>query len=144
MKELKKVRSLIAFFLTLTALIIIISIFGWLLYNRIRRLAVKPEYCDEFLVELTPETYLIDAQVGRGKLLKVKIINHGFEDEFSISVDGPDWVALRPTKVRLNQGSIEEIFVYISPGIGSSGDYIATVRAKSYCGEAITRFRIKV
>ncbi|MEM5793260.1 MAG: hypothetical protein QXY45_02785 [Candidatus Aenigmatarchaeota archaeon] len=144
MRKLVKANSIIAFSLTLIALLLVLGLIGWLLFEKIQDLRKGTKYCDQFLVELRPEVYSIEADIGRGRLVKVEILNQGFEDEFKISVDGPSWVIARPTKVRLDQGEKSEIFIYISPGVGARGEYTVSIYAKSYCGVGETKLKISV
>ncbi len=139
-----KTNNMIAFFLTLIALVMIVGLFGWLIITNLPRITRSPEYCKNFSVDLKPESYSTTLEIGQGKLIKVNITNNGFEDQFSIGVKGPEWVATRPLKLRLNQNESEDIFVYISPTVGSEGNYTVTVFAKSYCGVEEAEIKVKV
>lgn len=140
-----KTSSLFAFVLTFLALVMIIGLLGYISYRNLSDyLSREPEYCEQFSLDLEPETYSAELEVGKGMLIKVEITNNGFEDEFRIGVEGPDWVATRPVKIRLDQGESEQIFVYMSPDIGSEGSYTLTVFAKSYCGREETEIKIEV
>jgi len=138
-------NSLVAFILTLLALVMIIGLVGFIGYRNLSEyLSREPEYCEQFSVDLKPESYSAELEVGKGKLIKVTITNNGFEDEFTIGVEGPKWVANRPVEVRLDQGESEEIFVYMSPDVGSEGDYTLIIFVESYCGREETEIRVKV
>jgi len=139
-----KFNSFIAFVLTLTALLMVLGLIAWVFVTNFSKILAKKDYCEHFMVELTPETYFINLEAGKGKLVKVNIKNLGFEDEFKILTDGPKWVTVRPNKIRLNQYESEDIFVYISPAIGSEGNYTVSVIAKSYCGISETKIIAKV
>ncbi len=139
-----KTNSMVAFLFTSIALLMIIGLFGWLIITNLPRIARSPEYCKNFSVDLKPKSYSTLLEVGQGRLIKVNITNNGFEDEFNIGVKGPEWIATRPFKVRLNQNQSEDIFVYISPTVGSEGNYTITVFAKSYCGVKETEIKVKV
>ena len=122
----------------------VVGLFGWMVYRILPRITKRPEYCEHFSVDLTPESYSSILEIGQGKLIKVTIINNGFEDEFRIGVEGPKWVATRPFKMKLEQGQSQDIFVYISPTVGSEGNYTLTVFAKSYCGYVETDIKVRV
>jgi len=139
-----KTNSMLAFIFTLLALVMIISLFGWIVYKNIPSINRRPEYCEHFSVDLKPETYSSILEVGQGKLIKVNVTNNGFEDEFRIGVEGPNWVVARPFKIKLEQGQSENIFIYISPTVGSEGNYTFTVFAKSYCGYVETEIKVRV
>ena len=140
-----KTNSVLAFIFALTALLTIISLFGWLGYNNLSKIiSRRPEYCEHFSVDLIPETYSSILKIGQGKLIKVNMTNNEFEDEFKIGIKGPEWVANRPFKIRLEQGQSEDVFIYFSPDIGSEGNYTVTVFAESYCGYVETNIKVKV
>ncbi len=140
-----KTNSLLAFIFTAVALVMLFGLLGYLGYSYLGKLILRePEYCEHFSVDLKPESYSAELEVGKGELIKVEVTNNGFEDEFRIGVEGPRWVATRPVKVRLDQGESEEIFVYLSPNIGSEGNYSLIVFAKSYCGREEIEISVKV
>ncbi|MBD3155205.1 MAG: hypothetical protein GF368_00940 [Candidatus Aenigmarchaeota archaeon] len=140
-----KTNSLFAFILTLLALVMVIGLFGYIGYRGLSKyLLRRPQYCEQFSVDLEPEMHSAELEVGKGKLIKVKITNKGFEDEFRIGFEGPEWIATRPVKVRLDQGETEEIFVYMSPGVDSEGSYTLMVFVESYCGREETEIRVTV
>ena len=139
-----KPNSMIAFFLTAIALVMILGLLGWLVVSGLPWTTRTPEYCEHFSVDLKPDSYSTILEIGHGKLIKVNITNNGFEDEFKINMDGPGWVVARPVKVRLGQGESGDIFVYMSPSIGSEGNDTVTVFAKSYCGMEKAEIKVKV
>ncbi len=139
-----KTNSILAFILTLVALLMVVGLLGWMVYRILPRITRRPEYCEHFSVDLKPESYSAMLEVGQGKLIRVNITNNGFEDEFRIGVKGPKWVATRPFKMKLEQGQSEDIFVYISPTVGSEGNYTVKVFAKSYCGMEEAEIKIEV
>jgi len=139
-----KTNSMLAFIFTLVALVMVVGLFGWMIYRILPRITRRPEYCEYFSVDLTPETYSSILEIGQGKLIKVNITNNGFEDDFRIGLKGPNWVATRPFKMKLEQAQSEDIFVYISPTVGSEGNYTLTVFVKSYCGYVETDIKVRV
>ena len=139
-----KTNSMLAFILTLVALVMVVGLFGWMIYRILPGITRRPEYCEHFSVDLIPETYSSILEIGQGKLIKVSITNNGFEDEFRIGIEGPKWVATRPFKMKLEQGQSEDIFVYISPTVGSEGNYTLTIFAESYCGYVETDIKVRV
>jgi len=140
-----KANSISAFILTLVALSMMLGLLGWLGYNKLSEIISKnPEYCNQFSVNLIPETYSSILEIGQGKLIKVNMTNNGFEDEFKVGIKGPEWVAARPFKIKLGQGQSNDIFVYTSPTIGSEGNYTITVFVESYCGYTETNVKVRV
>jgi len=139
-----KTNSMIAFLLTLVALLLMLSLFGWIVYKNSPRLFRSSEYCEHFSIDLKPESYSTLLKAGQGKLIKLNITNNGFEDEFKIGVEGPKWVAIRPFKLRLEQGQSEDIFVYMSPNVGSEGNHTVTIFVKSYCGIEEVEIKLRV
>ena len=139
-----KLNSILAFLFTLIAFLMILGLFGWLIVENLPRITRTPEYCKNFSVDLKPESYSTLLDIGKGKLIKINITNNGFEDEFRIGFKGPNWVVTRPFKIRLDQGQSDDIFVYMSPTVGSEGDYTVIVFARSYCGIEQTEIKLKV
>jgi hypothetical protein len=140
-----KTNSLLAFIFTSIALIIILGLIGYLAYNCLTMFIYRDtEYCQNFSVDLYPEVSSVDLEIGKGKLVKVEITNNGFEDEFRVGTRGPRWTAARPKNIRLDQGETREIFLYLSPNIGTEGEYTLTLFVKSYCGMEETQIEITV
>ena len=126
------------------ALVMMLGLFGWLVVTNLPKIIRTPEYCQRFSVDLKPESYSTTLEIGKGKLIKVNITNNGFENEFKIGLKGAEWVVARPIKIRLSQNQSEDIFVYMSPAVGSEGNYTITVFAKSYCGMKEAEIKVKV
>ncbi len=137
-----KLKSLLAFLLTIFALILIFSTIVWVSLRYIR--FSKKDYCTHFSVDLKPEESEVILEVGKGKLVKVNIKNMGFEDEFKIKTEGPDWVVVKPEKIRLESGESNDIFIYLSPGFGTEGKYDVVISASSYCGFEEETIEVKV
>ena len=128
-----KIKSILAFLLTVLALVLIVSTGVWVFARYYVKFSRK-DYCTHFSVELEPEVDEVRLEVGKGKLVKVNITNMGFEDEFKIRVKGPEWVVVKPEKIRLESGESDDIFVYLSPSLGVEGKYDVVISANSYCG----------
>ena len=139
-----KFNSMIAFFLALIALAMILGLVGWTVAQIVPGISRSPDYCEHFFVEMSPEFTSTQLEVGEGKLIKINITNYGFEDQFKVRVDGPDWIVARPLKIRLGQDKSDDIFVYMSPTVGSEGNYTVTVFVESYCGIKETQLKVKV
>lgn len=138
-----KLNSLLAFALAIVALLMVLGLVGFLVYDNLFRLMI-PEYCEHFSLVLDPEESDVDLKIGEGKLVKMDVRNEGFEDEFKVTVEGPGWIIARPAKLRLNQGETGEVFIYMSPSIGSSGSYDAILSVQSYCGSVEEQIKLKV
>ena len=82
-------------------------------------------------VELKVEETSLEVDVGKGKLVTVKINNVGTKgDTFDIMSD-VDWVIVKPTSVTLDSGQEEDVYVYYSPRFGMSGSHDTTLTAQS-------------
>ncbi|MHA1860415.1 MAG: COG1470 family protein [Candidatus Asgardarchaeia archaeon] len=135
-------KEALAFILTLVALLL--TLYGCVLISvRYIRVA-RADYCSHFSINLEPEVREVELEPGRGKLVKVKLTNIGFEDEFSTGAKGPRWVVVKPEKIRLDSGESEDIFVYMSPGFGVQGEFNVRVFAHSYCGYKEVSIRVGV
>jgi hypothetical protein len=124
-----KLTSLLAFSLTLFALILAIFI----VTVKTKLIVIMESFCDKYSVSIKPETTEVDLEVGRGKLVKFGLKNNGPEDEFKISSDGPEWAVTRPEKIRLENNKTDDIFVYLSPDIGMTGDFAVDILVDSFC-----------
>jgi len=125
-----KERDFFAFLLTTLSLVLVIVGFAWCFAGSYSQTRLD---CDNFFVALKSEAEELDLEVGEGKLVKIELKNLGFEDEFKIKVDSPDWVVARPTKLRLKTGEAGDVFVYISPEFGAEGNYLVKISANSFC-----------
>ncbi|MEM5801546.1 MAG: hypothetical protein QW474_01875 [Candidatus Aenigmatarchaeota archaeon] len=87
--------------------------------------------CDGYFAVISLENNKVSTEIGQGKLIKGFIINKGFEDELKINVKGPEWVIVKPNRIRLYANQTEELFVYISPNL--KGNFTAKIQAESFC-----------
>lgn len=124
-----KTNRLLAFVFTSLALLLVVA---GIAYDSVNY-AVKRSFCDRYAVVLEPEKSEVMLETGKGKLVKVNITNVGFEDEYSISIEGPTWAVSRPEKIRLEEGESGDIYVYMSPGYGVKGLFDVNVIARSFC-----------
>lgn len=92
-------------------------------------------FCDNFSSAIEMEIDELNVSVGKGKLVKGQLINYGIEDEYKISTKGPDWVVVKPDKLRLEKNQTGEIFTYISPPLGISDDFLISIITRSFCQE---------
>ncbi|MBS3052243.1 MAG: hypothetical protein J4428_02645 [Candidatus Aenigmarchaeota archaeon] len=122
-------KDLMAFSLTLIVLIMS-SYFTFIEFSHI---VFALDKCKNHSAEINIESSNVDLEVGKGRLLKAILKNNGEVDDFQIIKDGPDWVVIKPEKTRLNINQTEEIFVYMSPDLGSEGKYKIKIMTKSSC-----------
>lgn len=126
-----RTKTLLAYMLTASALLIaLIS-----LVFALREMIFKESFCSKFSSQMKIETDELNAEVGKGKLVKSELINYGFEDEYKIYTKGVEWVVVKPNKLRLETNQTGEIFIYISPPSEASGDFLISIIAKSFCQE---------
>ncbi len=124
-----KTKTIFAYIFTTSALIIALIA----LVVALKEIIFIELFCKNFSSQFIVETDEINAEIGKGKLVKSELKNHGFEDEYEISVRGPNWVIIRPDKIRLDANQTGDIFTYVSPPKGASGDFLISIVAKSYC-----------
>lgn len=124
-----KLTSLLAFLLTLISLVLVMSVVG----IETKAIVVVESFCKKYSVSMEPEATEVDLEVGKGKLVKIKLTNTGSEDEFEISSKGPKWVVTKPESIRLETNKADDIFVYLSPEFGVTGDFVIDVLVDSFC-----------
>lgn len=125
-----KFRSFLAFLLTFLALIMAASGIVWYIFYYF---VVKP-FCLPFAVSITPETDYVKMGTSKGKLINILIENVGaVKDEYSMRVNGPEWIVIRPEKLTLRPGEASNVYLYVSPAFGVSGKYKIVVSAVSNC-----------
>lgn len=135
-----KSKSLLAILLAVFALILVII---GSVYDLIQFMITRA-YCDFFSVELNPETENINVEPNNGRLIKVSVQNTGYEDEYETSVKGPDWVKMRPDKIRLKPDSTEDLFVYLGPSEKTQGVFDVEVSVDSYCVHEEKTIKVQV
>ena len=86
-------------------------------------------------------------EVGKATTVEIKVLNTGEQSEtFEISkTDGPDWVFIEPSTVKVAGGEEELVFLYLSPGFGTAqGDYTVDIKATSANAEDVLTVMIIV
>jgi len=126
---LVRIETTLAYILTTLALLISILSLILLLRDNL----IKESFCKNFFLSLKIEENEINAEINKGKLVKAKAINYGFDDEYKIYSDGPQWVVVKPEKIKLESNQTGEIFVYLSPPPKSKGDYLFRLFLESFC-----------
>ena len=123
-------KSFLAFFLTLIAIIVVIAGFS----IKFPRVTLKEEKCEGYSLFLFADENRVSTEVGKGKLIKLRAINAGeFGDKYEVSLNGPDWVVIKPASFRLKPDDSKRLFLYISPPIGIEGKYEIKVTVSSGC-----------
>ncbi len=90
--------------------------------------------CNGYSLLLFPDENKVDTEVGKGKLVKIRAVNAGsFGDEFEVSLDGPEWVIIKPGSFSLKSEESKTLFLYVSPDLGMDGKYDIDVTVKSNC-----------
>ena len=125
-----KFNSFLAFLLTLIAIIVVVS--G--LVVEYTRLIIFGGDCSGYSLLLFPDENEVDTEVGKGQLVKVRVINAGsFGDKYEVSLDGPDWAIIKPTSFCLKSEEAKTLFLYVSPDLGAEGKYDIDVLVESNC-----------
>ena len=125
-----KLNNFLGFFFTLLAILVIV-------YGVILELA-KPfsieDSCDGYSLFLFPDQNKIDTEVGKGTLVKLRVINAGsFGDSYEVSLDGPEWAIIKPESFSLKSEEAKTLFLYVSPILGTEGKYNIEINVKSNC-----------
>lgn len=125
-----KFNSFLAFLFTLIAIIVVV--FG--LVVEYTRFIILGGDCSGYSLLLFPDEKVIDTEVGKGKLVKVRVINAGsFGDRYEVSLDGPSWTIIKPTSFSLKSEEAKTLFLYVSPDLGSEGKYDIDILVESSC-----------
>lgn len=126
-----KTNSFLALLFTVIAIIIIIFGLGMSFSNLV--LPVEKN-CDGYSLFLFPDESKIDTEVGKGSLLKIRVINAGnFGDQYDVLLKGPEWVVVRPSSFGLKAEESKTLFLYVSPDVGNEGKYYLDLTVKSSC-----------
>jgi len=125
-----KLNNFLGFFFTLLAILIIV-------YGVILELA-KPLYiegnCDGYSLFLFPDQDKVGTEVGKGTLVKLRVINAGsFGDSYEVFLNEPEWAVIRPESFSLRSEEAKTLFLYVSPSIGTEGKYNLEINVKSKC-----------
>ena len=90
--------------------------------------------CSDYSVLMFQEETNIDAEVGKGNLVKLMVINTGsYTDNYEIELKGPEWFLIKPTSFTLKPEESKSLFLYVSPDFGTEGKYEIIVDVKSKC-----------
>jgi len=127
-----KFRGFFAFLLTLIAIIVVV--YGFTTRFSGDFIPERKETCEGYSVFLFPDEDKIDTEVGKGKLMRLRVINAGsFGDKYEVCLTGPEWAVIKPDSLSLKSEESKSLFLYISPGIGIEGKYEIKVTIKSKC-----------
>jgi uncharacterized membrane protein len=125
-----KFNSFLALLFTIIAILVIIVGVG------ISYLDLTPtrSNCDGYSLFLFPDETKVDTEVGKGQLLKIRVINAGsFGDKYDVSLEGPEWTVIKPSTFGLKAEESKTLFLYISPDVGNEGKYYLDLTVKSNC-----------
>jgi hypothetical protein len=125
-----KLNSFLAFLFTLIAVLIII--YG--LFMEYSNLFMPKSDCEGYSLFLFPDVDKLDTQIGKGIIVKLRVINAGsFGDRYEVSLTGPEWAIIKPTSFSLKAEESKTLFLYIGPSLGNEGKYDIGANVKSKC-----------
>jgi hypothetical protein len=125
-----KLNSVLAFLFTIIAVLTII--YG--LFSEYTRPFESGGSCEGYSLFLFPDTNKVDTQIGKGIIVKLRVINAGsFGDRYEVSLNGPEWAIVKPTSFSLKAEETKTLFLYISPSLGNEGKYDIEINLKSKC-----------
>lgn len=137
-----KFREFLAFLFTLIAIIIVVSAF----FIEYSGDFVVEENCEDYSLFLFADEDKVDTEVGKGTLLRLRVINAGsFGDKYQVSLDGPEWAVIKPTSFSLKSEESKSLFLYVSPDFEVvEGKYDVEVVVKSKCVTESQRIEVGV
>jgi len=125
-----KFREFLAFLFTLIAIIIVVAALAIEYSGGF----VVEENCEDYSLFLFPDQDKLDTEVGKGALLRLRVINAGsFSDKYQVSLAGPEWAVIKPTSFNLKPEQSRSLFLYVSPGFEAEGKYDLEVVVESKC-----------
>ncbi len=125
-----KPNSFLSLLFTVIAILVIIFGFGISYSN----LTPEKRSCDGYSLFLFPDENKVDTEVGKGQLLKIRVVNAGnFGDKYDVLLKGPEWTVVKPSTFGLKAEESKTLFLYISPDIGNEGKYYLDMTVKSNC-----------
>ena len=90
--------------------------------------------CEGYSLFMFPDEKKLDTEVGKGQLLKIRVINAGsFGDKYDVFLNGPEWAVVKPSSFGLRAEESKTLFLYVSPDIGNEGKYYLDLTIKSNC-----------
>lgn len=136
-----KFNHFLAFLLTLIAILVLAAGF----IAKFIGLVIFGSDCTGYSLLLFPDENQVDAEVGKGSLVKLKVINAGsFSDNYEVSLEGPDWTIIKPTSFGLKPEEAKTLFLYVSPDFEAEGKYDIDVQVKSKCVSASQSIEVGV
>jgi len=136
-----KFNSFLAFLLTLIAIVVVVAGFAVKFSGM---LFIKKD-CEGYSLILFADENKIDAVVGKGELIRLRVVNAGsFGDKYQVSLSGPEWAIVKPTSFTLRSEEVKSLFVYVSPDLGFEGKYDLDVTVESNCVSEAERIEIGV
>jgi len=136
-----KFREFLAFLFTLIAIIIVVAALAIEYSGGF----VVEESCEGYSLFLFPDQDKLDTEVGKGALLRLRIINAGdFSDKYQVSLTGPEWAVIKPTSFNLKSEESRSLFLYVSPGFDAEGKYDLEVVVESKCVTESQRIEVGV
>ena len=125
-----KLNSILAFFLTLIAIITLVAGFA----IKFSGMVPYKKDCEGYSLILFADDNEVDAVVGRGELIRLRAVNTGnYGDKYQVSLVGPEWAVVKPESFTLRSDEVKSLFVYVSPDRGMEGRYDLGVTVKSNC-----------
>ena len=125
-----KFNSFLAFLFTLIAIIVLVS--G--LVFEYTTLLIFGGDCNGYSLLLFTDENKVDTEVGKGKLVKIRVVNAGsFGDKYEVFLDGPEWAIIKPDSFSLKSEEAKTLFLYVSPDLGMEGKYDIDITVKSNC-----------
>jgi uncharacterized membrane protein len=87
----------------------------------------------------------IDAEVGKGSLTKLIVINTGsYTDDYKVEIEGPKWLLIKPMSFTLKPEQSKNLFLYVSPDFDAEGKYEIIVTVNSKCVSESQIFDVSV
>jgi uncharacterized membrane protein len=125
-----KPNSFLALLFTVIAILTVIFGIGMSYSN----LIPEKKSCEGYSLFLFPDENKLDTEVGKGSLLKIRVINAGsFGDKYDVLLNGPEWAVVKPSTFGLKAEESKTLFLYVSPDVGNEGKYYLDVTVKSDC-----------
>ncbi len=124
-----ELKSVVAFLLTMISLIFV---FSFILFQFFDVLDSKM-FCKNFSANLQLQSTDVTLETGKGRLIKGKLTNTGFDNEFFVSLEGPSWVVVRPRVLEINTNETSDLFVYLSPEFDARGGFDTRLSIDAVC-----------